>query len=245
MGIMMKLVEVYLSHIEKILLDGEQSPYGKPYDPVESEAKLAISVPALIRTYSSYGVLKHLFGEKPKLLKRIFYLARDVDEDMDLKNAVNSTQKGLIHHIANQGRSLSLKTPRTIEQRVKTAKLFTHDNHFYGAQLKDPKRGCSSSVCSNCDEPIVYSDVKCKTCNYELIGAHGMPTIEEWEKMTSDLKILKMEEGFRHMVRDITCRGDWRDSESPLNRFKRTTIQWGGYSPLAGGAPLKKITGFE
>lgn len=220
-------------------------PHGRVYDPEISEVRLIISAPGIVRAYDYYQVFNKLLGERTDLLNRIFYLARDIDKDHDLKYAVKDSIRRKIGQIAEEGRTLSLENPAIIEERIRLGKLFSDGSHTFAAQLMDPKRGCSASLCSNCDEPIAFCDTTCKTCSYELIGAHAMPTVEDWERLTPELKTLKMRYGYGHMIGDIACRGDWRGGDSPLNRFKDKKVRWGGYSPYPGGTPLIKITGME
>ena len=69
-----------------------------------------------------------------------------------------------------------------------------------------------------------------------------MPTIEEWQKMNIPRKKQALLEGYNHMVRDISQRGDWRYKDSPLNRFKPESVTWGvGSSNISGGVSLRRI----
>jgi len=235
-----------VSKVEEALLDGEKFPWGRAYNPEEERKNLKFAVPKIVH---AYHLLKSLSRCEKELLERVFYLARDVDHsscNWALEYAVkNGWMRETLKEIAREGRHLSLSKPKTVEARLRQAKLFNDGSWTYAAQIRDPKRGCSASVCSNCDEPLAFADYKCKVCNYELIGAHGMPTMKEWKNMDLEQKLQSLKEGYTHMRVDIHNRGDWRDRNSPLNRFKGVMFEWGSYSPVSGGAPLTRITGME
>lgn len=52
------------------------------------------------------------------------------------------------------------------------------------AQIPDDTLGCSSSRCSNCEEPTVYCQQVCANCGMVMIGPFGFPQFSEWQNMT-------------------------------------------------------------
>lgn len=61
-------------------------------------------------------------------------------------------------------------TPQVLEKIAngrlfKAPERFTGDTGVYSAQVKDPKKGCSASICTNCNTPIAFSNYTCDACN--------------------------------------------------------------------------------
>jgi hypothetical protein len=247
MDVTRKLVEIVLSEVEKALLDGEKFPHGKTWDPEQETKDFQMAVPRIVFTYDRLKQNQ----QNADLLSKIFYLARDIDKpytsDRTLRWCIKDEHLLLdFYEIAKKGREQSLENPKTTLERIEQAKLFSNEaGELFAAQLKDPKRGCSASICTNCDEPIAFGHYKCGICNYELIGAHGMPTVESWNRMSVSRRLWALSDGYHHMRIDIIQRGDWRGQDSPLNRFKDPKKEWGGFSYVSGGAPLTKVTGLE
>jgi len=208
--------------IEKILLDGEKFPNGRACGDWENkrDKKLENLLASLVEFYDSFNKSEDEISKELK--NRIFYLARHIrPKDCYTINIEDSKLSQEIVRIAEQGRDLSLINSSDVDTRIKDAHLYIDSwGNKFAAQLRDPKRGCSASICTNCNEPIAFCDYTCDTCNYELIGAHGMPKVEDWNKMDVALKITLLKIGYTEMIEDIRQRGDWRGAESPLNRFK-------------------------
>ncbi|MCK4670831.1 MAG: hypothetical protein KAT43_06520 [Nanoarchaeota archaeon] len=230
-----------ISHVEEVVLDGERFPNGRPYDGAEARRKLQIAVPRIIRTYET---LQEIEEEHQDLLTRIFYFARDLSDDNDLWFFEDKDQTKKLCEIAKQGRELSLANPATEEERIKQGRLYRYkDESVFAAQIQDLRRGCSASVCSNCDEPIAFCNYECPVCNYELIGVHGMgDRSEQWRLQCPDLRKNHMALACAHMIEDIRQRGDWRGTASPLNRYMDDKSKWGGSSSRSGGTPLLRIS---
>lgn len=220
-------IERLIGSVYRNLLDGEKFPHGKPYDYREEEAKILFSVPKIVQAYDLAQELSE--KESGSFLKLIFYLARNLDRRYNESDLNTCTKdKSLlkkIKEIASEGRLLSLSVPKTTEERIASAKLYSDELNIFSAQLQDPKRGCSASLCTNCDEPIAFCDYTCPTCNYELIGAHNMPTVEKWLDIGLPQRLGALEWSYTQMMHDISQRGDWRGTESPLNRFKFGSVR--------------------
>lgn len=56
------------------------------------------------------------------------------------------------------------------------------------AQIPDPTRGCSASICSNCQEKVAYCHARCNGCDMPFIGPFGFPPIQEWDQLTDQEK---------------------------------------------------------
>jgi hypothetical protein len=243
MGLTKKIDEI-LRAVEDEVLDGLKFPGGKPANLEESERKIEFAAPKIVEAYDLS--CRSLLGV-PALRKRIYYLARNFRKEKqhvpyshtetELKDLALSER---LREIAMEGRRLAIEKPSEMH-RIKLRQLFRKREDVFAAQIRDSKRGCSASICSNCDEPIAYCHYTCRVCNYELIGASHMPEIEKWDKMDLDEKWFALDNGYDYMIADIRQRGDWRGKESPLNRFKPDNSRWGGYSTVSGGAPLTRM----
>lgn len=236
--------EAILVPVEELLLVGHNFPWGRTCDYQREIEEFVFSISRIV---GAYDMLEESGIEKPNLLARIFYLARDLDTPYrrdTIEIHLDKKMPKLIERlteIAKMGRERSLEEPPGEKERVSLARLYSDGEDFFSAQVRDPKRGCSASVCTNCDEPIAYCHYECGVCGYELIGAHGMPTVEEWEEMNIGQRKESQEIGYNYMIRDIRRRGDWRGQDSPLNRYKLKNKTWGGYSDVVDGAPLTRI----
>lgn len=201
--------------IEEILLDGEKYPNGRTIS-LERDRAIETLLPAIIDVYEGIGIpnekLKELFG-------KVTYVARALTGRYPPLRR-DSPALSRLQEIASNAREISLANPSTVEERLTSAKLYSDGTSLYAAQLRDPKRGCSSSICTNCDEPIVFRDYECNVCDHELIGAYGLPRIEEWDTMDFPLRIKSLKRGYDSMVKDILKRGDWRSPSSSLNRLR-------------------------
>lgn len=223
-------IKKILSPVEEVLLDGEKFTTERVYDHATHVKRLQVSVPGIVKAYDLFKLYlkENKIGsgeENRETLSKIFYLARDIEGDFYLRDLseTGSKEEGLIkrlHEIAKEGREMSLSNPKTVEDRIALAKLFFAGIDILAAQLQDPKRGCSASVCTNCDEPIAFCNYTCPACEYNLIGAHGMPTVEEWNNKDIQERLIGLAEGYTDMIRDIRSRGDWRGKNSPFNKFE-------------------------
>jgi len=224
-------IEKLIADTKGILLDGLKYPNGKTVDTDYEEKKLRYVLPNITKAYSH---LLKTEKENLTLLSSVRYLARVADHNIgyvDYMLRDKPLQIHFVRYIANKAREFSLKNPKTKEERIEQAKLYSVADFFdecvFAASLRDQKRGCSSSVCSNCDEPIVYCDYACEVCKHELVNAHDMPTIEEWEKLDLYQKKDAFKHGINVMISYIRREGDWRGRESPLNRFKLESAAFG------------------
>ena len=218
-------LENILMPVKEVLLDGLKFPNGRTYNREDSLRKLQISIPIIVSVYN-------LFKKEP-FNESIFYLARTIDIRRGIKNVfgikelVGSQMIDDIQSIANEGRMLYLMELKTDEERIESARLYKNNNgELFAAQLKDPKRGCSASICSNCYEPNAFADYKCEVCDHELIQAHGMPDIEDWEILKLGGKLSYLKNGYMVMARNIKQNdyGDWRGQSSSLNRLKEYLV---------------------
>lgn len=211
-------LENILVPVKEVLLDGLKFPNGRNYSREDELKKLQIATPIII---SAYNVFKKSQDDG----FMIFYLARTVNQKIEhesgIKALINNSTINDLQTIAKEGRISYLMVPETDEERIKSAMLYKNkSNEVFAAQLKDPKRGCSASICSNCYEPNAFSSYKCDMCNHELIQVHKMPTIEEWLNSNLETKAEMLKIGYNKMIEEIVKnRGDWRSSNSTLNRF--------------------------
>jgi len=224
-------IEGILFAVELIRLNREQFPRGRVLTSEDNmyarQAEIEMVAPKIVEAYK---LVKGSEGVQAEFLDRIFYLARNIMttrpwgtpgsteeriDDQDLSERLRA--------IADEGRQVSwYNNSLTIDNRIKIGRLYADNTDTFAAQLKDPKRGCSASVCTNCDEPNAYCYVVCDVCDYEMIGAHGMPTVEEWRKMEDHKKVQSLHKGYGLMVKGISERGgDWRGDDSPLNRLAK------------------------
>jgi len=166
--------------VEKVLFQGEQFSGGREWT-AERDIEEMSQNPEIVR---AYNLIKSYAGDHSDLLTRTYALARDNAST----NYFGGPKEGLeeVRRIALEGRDLSLSIPKTLRERVVLGKLFADGVYIFSAQIDDPKRGCSASICSNCDEPIAYCDTECGVCDYELI--QGLPRFEEWVELTSQEK---------------------------------------------------------
>ena len=212
-------IQEILQPVKEVLLDGHKFPNGKQFNHKEMIKELEISIPTLVLAYNSLDRSKDYI-----YLPEIYYLARSIDWDVehsDIEGLVNEDIRFQLLNIAKEGRHLSLAIPPTFEERLGLAKLYKSKyNEIFAAQLKDPKRGCSASVCTNCDEPNAFADYKCNICGYELIQARGMPILEEFKEASATEKYKMLSNGYSTMVKRIIESGDWRSGSSSLNRLK-------------------------
>ncbi|MEK6835071.1 MAG: hypothetical protein AABX61_02295 [Nanoarchaeota archaeon] len=215
-------LENILVPVKEVLLDGLNFPKGRIYDHENRIKKLQIATPLITLAYNV------VFRKSQDEGFIIFYLARSVDKEVEreprVKELMSDSVMNDLRAIAKEGRALSLMVPETDEERINSAMLYRNkNNEIFATQLRDPKRGCSASVCSNCYEPNAFADYKCDVCNYELIQAHEMPTIEEWLNSNLGTKFRMLQDGYMRMTKNIieSDYGDWRNINSPLNRFKK------------------------
>ena len=211
-----------LSEIEKILISAEEVVLdgGKTWTlegggTPKGEKAIADVAPKIIEAYK----LAKSSGAT-ELLGRIYHLARHIRKkvphilgeytEIGIEDQIVSER---LRKIAMEGRSLSLAKPNQ-------GKLYFHREGIFAAQIRDPRRGISASICSNCDEPVIFIDYKCRTCGYDLIDGKDMPTISEWNELSPAKKNEKLESGFIDMFERIKAEGDWRGSKSRLNRLR-------------------------
>ena len=71
-----KLVEVVLSKVEEVLLDGEKFPHGKTWDPEQEAKDFRMAVSRIVFAYSHLKQNR----QNAEFLSKIFYLARDIDK---------------------------------------------------------------------------------------------------------------------------------------------------------------------
>ena len=102
-----------------------------------------------------------------------------------------------------------------VDEKIERGMLYKDNRplkHDYvmAAQIKDPNRGCSASICSHCREPIVFCMAQCPSCGYALIDAQGMPTIANWKRLDNVSKVRAVYVGFRAMVKNINSGDGWK-----------------------------------
>ena len=182
-----------------LLLDGMKYPRGRFYNLEEDAVGKRESSIAIIQ---AYNLLKETGKNYPKLLNHLYYLARDVyqseHDDYILRVSETPTEvRDQIKAIAGEGRQIHNSPGISIERRSTDSRLFVIGDNIFPAQIRDSKRGCSASICTNCFEPIAYSTQKCRCCNFELIGPFGFPEIEVWQKLSEFEK--------RRLVEKVYC----------------------------------------
>jgi len=180
-------IKACLKQAEDLLLTG-LTRQGKVYyveqDAVEKrEASIAV--------IKAYRALSKLDGRHPNYWKRVYYLARDIvrgNEDyLDYIFRAGKTPEFIrvaIKRIAKEGRALSLSEELPVQARISAGRLFLLLDEVYAAQIPDPKRGCSASLCTNCAEPVAFCDQKCSNCGMEFIGPFGFPNLFKWNRLT-------------------------------------------------------------
>jgi hypothetical protein len=148
------------------------------------------------------------------LLEEVYFFARFITIDVEEKEV-----KGIAKYykafsaIQQEGASYYLNLG-TEAERIADGRLYK--SQTYGIVLTGniPRQG-TSSVCSNCLEPITYSQVACRRCNYPLIGPHGYGVnISRWQTLTPDEKIYHHEGSFLFMTASIRKLGHaWNDPD--------------------------------
>jgi len=182
---LLRQVRDNIAKADAILLVGHQYRSGRAYNIEEDAVEKRESSIAIIQ---AYNLLKETGKTYPMLSSHIYYLARDVYQSdyNDYAFSVGHTPQDIVEQIkaiAKEGRDCGNSPDITIEQRVKDFRLFVVADDIFPIQIRDSKRGCSASICSNCFEPIAYSTEKCRCCQFETVGPFGFPEIEEWQKL--------------------------------------------------------------
>lgn len=182
-----RAVSKLIRQAEDILLTGGQHLNGRQYR-VEEDAKEKKD--ASIAIVQAYSVLKELGGSHPCCLRRIGYVARDIvghGDYADYVFRVGETPEAVqqvVRRIAEEARAEATSEQIDRESRVKNGRLFVVSSQIFPVSIRDSKRGCSASICSNCFEPIAYATMECSCCKMELVGPFGFPEIEEWRGLT-------------------------------------------------------------
>lgn len=184
---LLKQVRENIAKADDIILSGLNYPGGRAYIIEEDAVEKRESSMAIIQ---AYNLLKEISKDYPELLNHLYYLARDVyrsDHDDYIFGAGQTPIeiRDQIKAIAKEGREIGNSTRISIEQRVKDLRLFISGDDIFPAQIRDSKRGCSASICTNCFEPIAYAVEKCRCCQFEVIGPFGFPEIEVWQKISN------------------------------------------------------------
>lgn len=180
-------IKACLKQAEDLLLTGLTQP-GKVYYVEEDAVKRREASIAVIKAYHA---LRKLDGRHPNYWKRVYYLANAIvghEEDyLDYIFRAGKTPEFIrvrIKRIAKEGRALSLSEELPERARISAGRLFLLLDEVYAAQIPDPKRGCSASLCTNCAEPVAFCHQKCSTCGMEFIGPFGFPDLTKWNKLT-------------------------------------------------------------
>ena len=180
---MTKTVNELIEAAEERVLDGMKFPKGKPYVLAEERERNDHVIPLLI---DAFDRLREMADDESKgLLPRVFYLARSIAHPNNsphlLRGALQESQIEAIHFIADEGRWQGRYDIVTVEERLNNGRVFLLDNGFYAAQIRDPKRGCSAGICSNCWEPVAFCNNICAVCDYTFVGPfEGMVSLDEW-----------------------------------------------------------------
>lgn len=161
---------------------------GKLYTVEEDASKRKGSGIALVRAYRAY---KELHEEHSLPLKRMHTLARHLmpagrERYADYVFGYYKTPEDVqiqVAELAEVGRALAKSPETSDETRISSGRLFWFFNQLYAAQIPTPERGCSSSICSNCHEPVAFCDYICPSCGMEFIGPFGMPKVDDWQKL--------------------------------------------------------------
>jgi len=188
-----------IAQADKVLLKGSEFPRGRYYN-IEEVAKEKKEASVFIVT--AYKLLMETGQDNPELMNHLYYLARDVYQTSHdiYELEYDQTPQDIIDtikQIASEGRQLELAPDRSIGQRLRDLRLFVVSEDVFPAQIRDSKRGCSASICTNCFEPIAYSTEKCPNCKFEVIGPFGFPQIEVWQTLTNRQKIALIENVYR------------------------------------------------
>jgi len=152
----------------------------------------------IVAVIKAYGLSKRVKGDVSSLMTRIFFCARcairicsddasaDYQERVLKRTGLNSGMIGRIKKIAQEGRLLE-KNMKTIsfEQRRLSGRIFIINRNMFAVALPQKRRGCSTSVCGNCHEPVAFADGSCPNCRLQFIGPFGMPEFDEWKIMSS------------------------------------------------------------
>lgn len=183
----LRQIRTLIAKGSETVLDGHKYPNGKSYDIKKDAEERKEASTAVVKAH--YRLLKT--GKAfPEILQHLYYLARDIDpcNNYIYQEITHPIVQSRIKLIAQEGRDFGDSNKISVVKRLQTNRLFMLADYIFPAQLRDSKRGCSASICSNCYEPIAYSVEKCPCCHFELIGPFGFPEIESWQKMTKDEK---------------------------------------------------------
>jgi len=216
-----------VERLKEVWLKGSSTPKGVLYN-FSRERKRTQST--LTLAVKSYDLLANIVPSQTtrEVESELSYIARDLDKRIRQEGWNYGLDPVQAHVLlskveAKRKEVLADKTP--VEKRIKQGRLYKDKNgNIFAAQIRDPDRGCSASICSNCDEPIVFCNYICETCSYELIGAHGMVNLYLWKRLKPKKRAEVLQTAHELMVKDIEQRGDWRGNTSPLNRFNPTLV---------------------
>jgi len=191
-----------LHKISSLLIEAESQVFNKLvyttyYVHVDAEERKRVAK----RIVKSAALMKKYGIVSPEFLSRIHFLARcivqyDANDNDDYIFGIAKMSPQLIsdiREIAEEARVLSKSTKETtIAKRLKTNRLFQVRQWTMAAQIIQPHRGCSASICSNCYEPTGFCENRCCNCGYLFVGPFEMPTVQEWDKMKPQEKIRKV-----------------------------------------------------
>lgn len=183
----------------------------------------------------------HDFAKKEEdveLMEWVYHFARRIYFDYDHQKEV----PGIIEYsdafekIQIEGVNYYLDSAITEQQRLESGQLYKTE---YGIIMAGniPRVG-SSSICSNCSEPISFAQTVCYCCKYPTIGPHGYPriSIPDWKDLKPKLKISYHASAFEKMDNDIRNHGLKRAWNDPSKDMMPLYVAMGIYpSKMFGG----------
>lgn len=183
-GTMLEEVIRLLEEVEERVLDGLRHPFGKLHEVEEEQADYDFAVPRVVMAYQLATTL-----EDRHLLPRVYLLARDLVFPcgrFGISAEVPNDLVKEIRAIACEGRELGISAEVSLEDRLERQRLFSIAGETCAVQVRHPERGCSASLCSNCDEPSAFADQECRNCGFGFIGPFDTPSKDRWDVMSSD-----------------------------------------------------------